>query len=75
MILAVTGLRHESVNHAMKRHIVVKMIARELLEPLRMSGRNVIAQLDDDASLRGVKDERVLRVEPGRQRLRGLGGS
>jgi hypothetical protein len=50
------------------------MIARELLEALRMIGRNIVAQLDDDASLRGVEDERVLRIKPGRQRLGGLSG-
>ena len=59
----------------MERHIVVKMIARELLHALRMTGRDIIAQFDDDPSLRGVEDERVLRIKPGRQRLGGLSGS
>jgi hypothetical protein len=30
-VLSVAGLRHEAVDHAMERHVVVKMIARELL--------------------------------------------
>jgi hypothetical protein len=72
--LTVAGLRHEAVDHAMERHIVVKMVARKLLEPLRVIGRDIVAQFDEDASLRGIEDERVLWIQPGRQRLGGLGG-
>jgi hypothetical protein len=39
-----------------------------------MLGRNIAAQFDDDASLCGVEDERVLRIKPGWQWLGGLGG-
>ena len=40
-VLAVAGLRHEAVDDAMERHVVVKSLARQLLESLGMSGRNV----------------------------------
>ena len=73
-ILAVAGLRHEAVHHAMERHVVVKAFARELLDALGVLGREIGAQLDDDAALGGVDDDRILLVEIGGQRLRD-GGS
>ena len=64
-VLAVAGLRHEAVHHAMERHVVVIALARELLEALGMLGREVGAQLDDDAALGGVDHQRVLRIDAG----------
>ena len=64
---AVAGLRHEAGDHPMERHAVVEALARELLEPRSVAGRDVVAQLDDDAALRGVDQQRVLRVGAGRQ--------
>ena len=64
---AVAGLRHEARDHAMERHAVVEAVARELLQPRGVVGREVVAQLDDDAPLRGVDQERVLRVGAGRK--------
>src|SRR3974390_62834 len=43
-VLTVAVLHHEAVDHAMERHIVVKMVARKLLEPLRVIGRDIVAQ-------------------------------
>ena len=57
----------------MERHAVVEFIARELLDALGMFGRDVGAQLDDDAALRGVDHQGVLRVGTGRQWLRKSG--
>ena len=68
-ILAVAGLRHEAVHHAVERHVVVITLARELLDALGMLGREIGPQLDDDAALGGVDDDRVLLVEIGWQRL------
>ena len=73
-ILAVAGLRHEAVDHAVERHVVVIALARQLLDPLGMLGREVGAQLDDDAALGGVDDDRVRLVEIGGQRLGDRGG-
>ena len=42
-ILAVTGLRHESLDHAMERHVIVVALARELLDALGMLGRGSVA--------------------------------
>ena len=69
-VLAVAGLRHEAGDDAVERHAVVEALARELLQPRRMPRRDVVAQLDDDAALRGVDHQRVLRVGAGRQRDR-----
>ncbi|MET4761001.1 hypothetical protein ABH970_001373 [Bradyrhizobium ottawaense] len=69
-VLAVAGLRHEAVHDAMERHVVVIALARELLDALGMLGRDIGAQLDDDAALGGVDDDGVGLVEVGRQLLR-----
>src|SRR6185437_2719108 len=73
-ILAVAGLRHEAVHHAMERHVVVKAVARELLDALGVLGRDIGAQFYDDAALGGVDDDRVCLVEVGGQRLGERGG-
>ena len=57
----------------MERHVVVKAFARELLDALGVLGRDVGAQLDDDAALGGVDHDRIGLVETGRQRLRDRG--
>ena len=72
-ILAVAGLRHEAVHHAVERHVVVIAVARELLDALGMLGREIGAQLDDDAALGGVDHDRILLVETGGKRLRDRG--
>ena len=69
-VLAVAGLRHEAVHDAVERHVVVKALARQLLDALGVLGRKVGPQLDDDAALGGVDDDGVGLVEIGRQRLR-----
>ena len=66
-VFAVAGLRHETVDDAMERHVVVKLLARQLLQPLGVSGRDVGVQLDDDAAGRGFEDQRVLRIGAGGQ--------
>ena len=68
-ILAVAGLRHEAVHDAMERHVVVIAVARKLLDTLGVLGRDIGPQLDDDAALGGVDDDRIGLVEIGRQRL------
>ena len=68
-ILAVAGLRHEAVHHAVERHVVVIALARQLLDALGVLGREVGPQLDDDAALGGVDDDRIRLVEIGGQRL------
>ena len=40
-VLAVAGLRHEAVHHAVERHVVVIALARELLDALGVLGREV----------------------------------
>ena len=50
-VLAVAGLRHEAVDDAVERHVVVKVLAREQLQPLGVMRRNVVAQLDDEFGL------------------------
>jgi hypothetical protein len=57
-----------------ERHIVIKLVAGELLEARGMLRGDVVAQLHDDAALRGVDDKRVLRIGAGGQLLRGRGG-
>ena len=37
-VLAVTGLRHEAVDHPMERHVIIKSFARQKLHPLGMLG-------------------------------------
>src|SRR5262249_6208418 len=44
-----------------------ELVARELLDPLGVLGREIRPQLDDDAALGGVDQDRVLGVEAGRQ--------
>ena len=66
-VLPVAGLRHEARDHAVERHAVVEVLARELLQPRGVARRDVVAQLDDDAALRGVDQQRVLRIGAGRQ--------
>src|SRR6202041_2700193 len=73
-ILAVAGLRHEAVHHAMKWHVVVIAFAGQLLQTLGVLRRDIGAELDDDASLGGVDDDGVLLVETGRKRLGDGGG-
>ena len=66
-VFAVAGLRHEAFDDAVKRHVVVKLLARQKLHPLGMAGRDIVAQLDDDAARRGVQHERVLGIDARRQ--------
>ena len=47
--------------------------ARELLDPLGMLGRDIGAQLEHDAALRGVDDDRIRPFDAGGQRLRDRG--
>jgi hypothetical protein len=72
--LAVAGLRHEAVDDAVKRHIVVKAVAGELFHALGMMRRDVVAQLNDDAPFGGVENERVLRIDADGERRRRGGG-
>ena len=77
-VLPVAGLRHEAGDHAVERHVVVEALARELLDALGVLGREVVAQLDDDAAFFGVEQDGVLRIEAGRQfhlRERGAQGA
>src|ERR1700730_6201363 len=69
-ILAVAGLRHEAIHHAVEWHVVVIAFARQLLDPLGVFRREVGAQLEDDAALGGVDDDGILLVKIGRKRLR-----
>ena len=46
----------------MERHVVVEAVARELLDPLGMSGREVVAQPDHHIALGGFEHQRVLRI-------------
>jgi len=52
-----------------KRHPVVEAVARELLQPPGVLRGDVVAQLDDNAALRGVDQQRILWIGSGRQRL------
>ena len=61
-VFAVTGLRHEAVDDAVKRHAVIELFARQKLHALGMTGRDVVAQSDDDLAARRLDDERVVRV-------------
>ena len=68
-ILAVAGLRHEAFDHAVERHVVVIAVARQRLDALGVLRCQIGAQLDDDAALGGVDDDRIGLVEIGGQRL------
>src|SRR5579864_9117455 len=52
-VLAVAGLRHETVDDPVERHVVVKTLARQLFQALGMAGRDVGTQFYDDAAGRG----------------------
>ena len=68
-VLAVAGLRHESLDHTMERHVVVIALARQQLDALGMLGGEVVPQLDHDAALGGVDHNRIRLVEIGGQWL------
>ena len=57
-----SGLRHEALEHAMKRDTVVELLSDEFLDALDVAGGEVRAQLDDDRTLGGVERQRVLSV-------------
>jgi hypothetical protein len=61
-VFAVAGLRHEAVDHAVERDVVIKAFARQKLHPLRVLGRDVVRELDDDASCRGIEDQRIVGI-------------
>src|SRR4051794_11678685 len=46
----IAGLRHKALDHAVERYAVVKALARERLDAFDVAGREVGAQLDDDAA-------------------------
>jgi hypothetical protein len=46
----------------MERNAVVEAFARQLLDALDVLGRQIGAQLDDDAALGRLDDEGVLRI-------------
>ena len=64
-VLAVAGLRHEAVDDAVERHVVVKTFARQHFQTLGMAGRDVGAQFYDDHAGRGLEDQRILRIGSG----------
>ena len=66
-VRAVAGLRHETVDDAIERHVVVKAFARQLLQPLGVARRDVGAQFYDDLAGRSFEDQRVFRVGARRQ--------
>jgi hypothetical protein len=45
-----------------KWHIIVKAVSCELLDPFRMLGCKINPELDDDAALRRINDDRVRRI-------------
>src|SRR5262249_22476774 len=53
-----------------ERHVVVILLACKQLDALHVLGGDVVAQLDDDAAVFGVDQERVLRIGAGGQLLR-----
>ena len=59
---AVAGLRHEAGDDAVERHVVVVLFARELLDAFDVLGREVVAQLDDDAAVFGI-DQRACSAD------------
>jgi len=46
----------------MKRHVVVKAVARKLLDPVGMFRRDIVAQPDHHIALGCLQHERVLRI-------------
>src|SRR5258708_9961285 len=61
-LLAVARLRHEVGKHAVERDVVVILLPRQQLDALDVLGGDVVAQLDDDATVFGVDQKRVLRI-------------
>src|SRR5579883_1837133 len=75
VVLPVAGLRHEAFDHAVERDVVVEAVAGELFDALGVIGREIGAQLDDDAALGGVDHDRVVGIDAGGQlRRRPQGG-
>src|ERR1700694_2479481 len=72
-ILSIAGLSHETSHYTMERHVIVKAFASEQLDLLSVFRREIGPQLNDDAALGGVDDDRILLVEIGRKRLRDRG--
>src|SRR5260370_42145237 len=52
----------------MERRVVVKVLARQHLDALGVLGRELGTQPDDDAPEFRIEENRVLRIEAGRQR-------
>jgi hypothetical protein len=67
LVLPVAGLRHEARDHAVERHVVIILVARELLDAFGMLGREVGPQLENDAAHIGIDDDGVLGIGTGRQ--------
>src|SRR5882757_10158752 len=69
-LLAVTGLRHEAADDAVERHVVVELVARQLLDALGVLGGQIGPLLHHVTAFAGIDHDRILRVDAGRQRLR-----
>jgi len=60
--LRATGLRHETVDDAVKHDAIVEAVAHQFLDARDMPGREVRAHLNNDLAFGGLKRERVLSV-------------
>ena len=58
----------------MERDVVVIAFARQLLDPFGVPRREIGPQLEDDAALGGVDNDRILLVETSWKRLCDRGG-
>src|SRR5208282_3991689 len=72
-VLPIAGLRHETIDDAVERHVVIEAVARELRHALGVMRRNVVAKLDDDPALGRIENQRALWIETGGKRWGGVG--
>jgi len=62
-VAAVTALRHETVDHAVKTEAIVKTILDQLFELFHGFGGKSRYQFDDDQALRHIHENGVFRIE------------
>src|SRR4029453_7338496 len=64
--LRATGLRHETLDHAVEHDAVVKAFAHQFLDPGDMARRQVGAHLDGDGALGGFKNQSIFCISHAR---------
>ena len=60
--LRAAGLCHEPLNDAVEHDAVVELFARQLLDVVDMTGRQIGAHLDDDFAFGRLQDQGVFGI-------------